>query len=60
MTAYKQAGISVNRALAIAAKVTRASLKAKEKAAVAGRGFGELKAVRITNGVQGEPMDLKI
>lgn len=60
MSAYKQAGISLNKALAIAARTVRASLKPKDKAAAAYRGAGELRAVRFKDGVPGEPKDLKV
>lgn len=60
MSAYKQAGISLNRALAIAARTVRASLKPKEKLAAAARAGPELKLVRIVDGVQGEAKDLTV
>lgn len=51
MSAYKQAGISLNRALAIAARTTRESLKAEFKVAAEKRGITEVRATRIENGV---------
>lgn len=54
MSAYKQAGITLNKAMAIAAKATRSALKADAKAVAEKRGFAEVKVVKIENGVQGE------
>ena len=54
MSAYKQAGISLNRALAIQAKAVRSALNSKAKLAAEKRGFAEVKAVRIEKGVQQE------
>ncbi|GEQ68766.1 hypothetical protein JCM33374_g2435 [Metschnikowia sp. JCM 33374] len=56
MSAYKQAGISLNRALAIAAKTVRNSLKAEYKVAAEKRGFTEVKVSRFENG---EPTEAK-
>ncbi|KAK6202832.1 mitochondrial ATP synthase epsilon chain-domain-containing protein [Scheffersomyces amazonensis] len=58
MSAYKQAGISLNKALSIAARTVRASLKPEAKAAAERRGFTEVKAIKIENGVQSEPRPL--
>lgn len=54
MSAYKQAGISLNRALALSAKAVRNALKPEFKVAAEKRGFTEVKAIKIENGVQGE------
>lgn len=58
MSAYKQAGISINRAMALSAKAVREALKPELKAAVERRGFTEAKVVRYENGVPSEPQEL--
>lgn len=57
--AYKQAGISLNKALSIAARTLRAALKPEIKAAAERRGFTEAKVIKIENGVQTEPRPLQ-
>lgn len=59
MSAYKQAGISLNKALAIAAQTVRNSLKPEFKAAAASRGFVEAKVSVFKDGKAGEPRELK-
>lgn len=54
MSAYKQAGISLNKALAIAARTVRASLKPELRAVAEKRGETDVKAIKISNGVQSE------
>ena len=54
MSAYKQAGISLNRALAIAAQTVRNSLKAEFKVAAERRGVTEVKVAKFENGEAGE------
>lgn len=56
MSAYKQAGISLNKALAVAAKTVRNSLKPEFKIAAEKRGFTEVKVSRFENG---EPTEAK-
>ncbi|SGZ49020.1 CIC11C00000005574 [Sungouiella intermedia] len=58
MSSYKQAGISLNKALSIAAQTLRNSLKAEFKVAAEKRGFTEAKAVKFENGVASEPKTL--
>ncbi|KAM9908683.1 hypothetical protein OXX79_000232 [Metschnikowia pulcherrima] len=59
MSAYKQAGISLNRALAIAAQTVRNSLKADFKVAAERRGYTEVKVSKFENGEQGESKTLE-
>ena len=59
MSAYKQAGVSLNKALAIAAQTLRNSLKPEFKAAAEKRGFVEAKVITFKDGKQGEPVALK-
>ncbi|EGV63142.1 hypothetical protein PSN45_004587 [Yamadazyma tenuis] len=54
MSAYKQAGISLNKAMSIAARTVRAALKPELKAGAERRGFTEAKVIKIEKGVQGE------
>lgn len=59
MSAYKQAGISINRAMAISAKALRNALKPDLKVAAERRGFTEAKVLKYENGAQqGEAKDL--
>ncbi|EGW30570.1 uncharacterized protein SPAPADRAFT_63408 [Spathaspora passalidarum NRRL Y-27907] len=58
MSAYKQAGISLNRAIAIAARTLRASLKPEFKVAAERRGHTEVKVINFEKGVQSEPRPL--
>lgn len=58
MSSYKQAGISLNKALSIAAQTLRNSLKAEFKVAAERRGFTEVKVAKYENGVAGEPKTL--
>ncbi|KAK6457782.1 mitochondrial ATP synthase epsilon chain-domain-containing protein [Scheffersomyces xylosifermentans] len=58
MSAYKQVGISLNKALSIAARTVRESLKPEFKAAAERRGFTEAKVIKVENGVQSEPKPL--
>jgi F-type H+-transporting ATPase subunit epsilon len=50
MSAYKQAGISLNRAMAIAARATREALKPEFKVAAEKRGLTEAKVARVEKG----------
>lgn len=52
--AYKQAGITLNRALAISARTVRAALKPEPKAIAEKRDLVDARAFKITNGVQDE------
>lgn len=54
MSAYKQAGISLNKAMSIAAKAVRSALKPEYKTVADRRGFSEVRAIKIENGVQQE------
>jgi len=58
MSAYKQAGISLNRAMAIAARATRDALKSEFKVAAERRGVTEAKVIKVENGVQSDPKAL--
>lgn len=58
MSSYKQAGISLNKAMTIAAQTVRNSLKAEFKLAAERRGVTEVKAVKFENGVATEPKPL--
>lgn len=59
MSAYKQAGITLNKAMAIAARATRSALKPEFKTNAERRGISEAKAIKISNGVQEEPKPLQ-
>lgn len=59
MSAYKQAGISLNKALAIAARTVRASLKPEFKAVAERRGLTEVKVIKYENGVASEAKPLQ-
>lgn len=59
MSAYKQAGISLNRAMAIAAKTVRNSLKSDLRVAAERRGVTEVRVAKFENGVAGEPKTLE-
>lgn len=52
MSAYKQAGISLNKAMSIAARATRSALKPEFKTVAERRGVSEVKFVKVENGVQ--------
>lgn len=58
MSAYKQAGISLNRAMAIAAKTVRSSLKSDLRVAAERRGLSEVRVAKFENGVASEPKNL--
>lgn len=58
MSSYKQAGISLNKALHIAAQTVRNSLKAEFKVAAERRGATEVKVAKFENGVASEPKTL--
>ncbi|CAK7905694.1 ATP synthase subunit epsilon, mitochondrial [[Candida] anglica] len=58
MSAYKQAGISLNKALAISARAVRSALKPEFKTVADRRGLSEVKAIKIENGVQKEAKSL--
>lgn len=58
MSAYKQAGISLNRAMAIAAKTVRNSLKSDLRVAAERRGNSDVKVSKFENGVASEPKAL--
>lgn len=55
MSAYKQAGITLNRALAISAKTLRNALKPDIKASVERRGAAEIRVTKYENGKASEP-----
>ncbi|KAK7679081.1 hypothetical protein QCA50_017840 [Cerrena zonata] len=50
MSAYKQAGISLNRALAISARTVRNALKPEAKAAAERRGISDVKVIKYEKG----------
>ncbi|KFY09328.1 hypothetical protein V492_05530 [Pseudogymnoascus sp. VKM F-4246] len=52
--AWKQAGLSYNKYLAVAARVVRRSLKEEQRVAAERRGVSELRSARWENGKQGE------
>lgn len=54
MSVYKQAGISLNKALAISARTVRSALKPELRAAAEKRGVCDAKVVKIENGQQSE------
>lgn len=54
MSAYKQAGISLNKAMALSAQALRKSLKPEFKVAAERRGLTEAKMMKYENGVQVE------
>lgn len=54
MSSYKQAGISLNRAFAVAAQATRNALKAEFKVAAEKRSFTEVKVSKYENGTASE------
>lgn len=58
MSAYKQAGISLNKAMAIAARAVRNSLKPEFKVAAERRGQTEVKVMKFENGSATEPKPL--
>lgn len=59
MSNYKQAGILLNRALALAAKTVRDSLKPEFKVAAEKRGFTEVKVQKFEKGVPSEAEPLE-
>lgn len=59
MSSYKQAGITLNRALALAAKTVRNSLKPEFKVAAEKRGVTEVKVSKFENGTASEPKTLE-
>ncbi|KPM35122.1 hypothetical protein AK830_g11442 [Neonectria ditissima] len=56
--AWKAAGLSYNRYLAVAARVVRRSLKEDKRIAVERRGEMDLRFAKWTNGKQGEAKNL--
>lgn len=58
MSSYKQAGISLNRALAIAARTVRNSLKADARVSAEKRGITDVKVQKFENGVASEAKEL--
>ena len=58
MSSSKQAGISLNRALAIAAQATRNALKAEFRVAAEKRSVTEAKVVKYENGTASEAKPL--
>ncbi|OBT79231.1 hypothetical protein VF21_01774 [Pseudogymnoascus sp. 05NY08] len=52
--AWKQAGLSYNKYLSVAARVVRKSLKEEQRLAAERRGLSELRSARWENGKQGE------
>ncbi|KAG7195805.1 uncharacterized protein KQ657_002190 [Scheffersomyces spartinae] len=55
----KQAGISLNKSMAIAARAVRAALKPEFKIAAEKRGVSEAKVVSFENGAAGEVKPLQ-
>ncbi|KAH6996843.1 mitochondrial ATP synthase epsilon chain-domain-containing protein [Ilyonectria destructans] len=53
--AWKAAGLTYNRYLAVAARVVRRSLKEEKRIAVERRGEMDLRFAKWENGKQGEP-----
>lgn len=58
MSAYKQAGISLTKAMDIAAKAVRNSLKADFRVAAEKRGFSEIRVQKFENGQASESKSL--
>lgn len=58
MSAAQQAGISLNKAMAIAAKAVRQALKSEFKVAAERRGVTEAKVIKFENGVGGDAKGL--
>lgn len=58
MSSYKQAGITLNRAMALAAQTVRKSLKPEFKVAAEKRSFTEVKVSKFENGVGSEAKSL--
>ncbi|ATY63998.1 mitochondrial ATP synthase epsilon chain domain-containing protein [Cordyceps militaris CM01] len=56
--AWKAAGLTYNRYLAIAARTVRRSLNEEKRVAVERRGEMELRFAKWENGKMGEPKDL--
>ncbi|KAL2135795.1 hypothetical protein VTI74DRAFT_6861 [Chaetomium olivicolor] len=56
--AWKAAGITYNRYLAVAARVVRRSLKEEKRLAAERRGQQDLRFAKWTNGKQGEVQNL--
>ncbi|KAK1761253.1 mitochondrial ATP synthase epsilon chain-domain-containing protein [Echria macrotheca] len=56
--AWKAAGLTYNRYLAVAARVVRRSLKDDKRLAAERRGEMDLKFTKWTNGKQGEPQSV--
>lgn len=59
MSAYKQAGISLNKALSISARTVRSALKPEFKAVAERRGLSEVKAIKFEKGVPSEAKPLQ-
>lgn len=59
MSAYKQAGISLNKALAISARTVRSALKPEFRVAAEKRGETEVKAIKYENGQASEAKELQ-
>ncbi|KAM0440733.1 hypothetical protein ACHAPT_000034 [Fusarium lateritium] len=56
--AWKAAGLTYNRYLAVAARVVRRSLKEDKRIAAERRGEMDLRFTKWQNGKQGEPQNL--
>ncbi|KAF5026087.1 hypothetical protein F66182_1809 [Fusarium sp. NRRL 66182] len=56
--AWKAAGLTYNRYLAVAARVVRRSLKEDKRVAAERRGEMDLRFAKWQNGKQGEPQNL--
>ncbi|KAL1648000.1 hypothetical protein SLS58_002325 [Diplodia intermedia] len=56
--AWKTAGLTYNRYLAIASRVVRRSLKEEQRLAASRRGESDLRFAKWENGKQGEPKSL--
>ncbi|KAL2265164.1 hypothetical protein VTJ83DRAFT_6264 [Remersonia thermophila] len=58
MSAWKAAGLTYNRYLAVAARAVRRSLKEEKRLAAERRGQQDLRFAKWTNGKQGEVRNL--
>lgn len=59
MSAYKQAGISLNKALAISARTVRNALKPEFRVAAEKRGETEVKVIKYESGKASEAKPLQ-
>lgn len=59
MSAYKQAGITLNRAIAISSRTVRSALKPEVRAEAEKRAAPDIKVTKFENGVTKETYGLK-